>query len=187
MALGLGVAALAACAPASDGRNAASGEQPATGTQSAASTPPVLFSADKLLITSPEVSTLAFGTSRELVERELSKVLGAPVGRDANDECGAGPMESSNYTGGLVLNFQQSKLVGWELRGGDALRYQTDKALAPGDSKADLLGKYAVTGIPDSTLGDEFTSAEGVGGFLEGQGAQAHIASLHAGVNCFFR
>ena len=39
----------------------------------------------------------------------------------------------------------------------------------------------------DSTLGDEFYTESGIGGFLTGENGNKSVESLYAGINCFFR
>jgi hypothetical protein len=146
----------------------------------------IRLSGESISVTGPAGTTLAFGSPREAVDAELTRVLGPTEGRSSNDECGAGPMEFSNFTGGLSVNFQDGKLVGWFVDAADGM-IETDKGLAVNVAKGAAEGNYNLTMVTDSTLGDEFYTEEGVGGFLEGEANAARVASLYAGTNCFFR
>ncbi len=119
----------------------------------------------------------------------LTSVVGAPLGTDAIEECGAGAMELTEFTGGLTLNFIDGTLVGWNLRAPIG-----DEELAPvpvtvsGDVNVGMLRDQietieGYTPIPDSTLGDEFTLANDIGGFIDGE----EVGMLYAGTQCFFR
>jgi hypothetical protein len=146
----------------------------------------VRLSGENISVTGPAGTTLAFGSPREAVDAELTRVLGPAEGRDRNEEGGAGPMEFSNFPGGLSVNFQDGKLVGWFVDAADGM-IETDKGLAVNAAKGAVEGNYNLTMVTDSTLGDEFYTEDGVGGFFEGEANAARVSSLHAGTNCFFR
>jgi hypothetical protein len=147
------------------------------------------LSGEAVTITGPLGTNLAFGSPRAAVEKEVSGILGLPEGRDANGECGAGPMEFTNYTGGLTLNFRDGRLVGWTLEsspepGGIA----TASDIGPGSSASAVAEVLTATEVEDSTLGDEFYSdTNGIGGFFAGEGDARIVDSLYAGTTCFFR
>ena len=188
--IGLGAfAALAACSPADDGTVPAAAESAGGSAKPAAVAPGLVrLGGDSLNVTGPSGTTLAFGSPRETVEQEMARVLGPATDRSTLAECGAGPMEFTSYVSGLTLNFQEERLVGWTLRREEADGpVRTDKDIGIGSSEADLAAVYEVGSVDGSTLGDEFTSASGVGGFLSGSGADKVVESLHAGTTCFFR
>jgi hypothetical protein len=130
----------------------------------------------------------AFGTPREAVDKVAERFFGPADERSDNAECGAGPMAFSRY-GPLTLNFQDDKLVGWLAREGPQV--VTSDGIRPGTRMRDLKVARSARMIPDSTLEGEFDylAADGhsIGGFAVGEGRDAKIDSLYAGVNCFFR
>lgn len=129
----------------------------------------------------------SFGSRRAKVEAAAGEWLGPPE-RSANAECGAGPMEFTRY-GGLTLNFQGDKLVGWFLR--EQPHAVSSDGVKPGELLRDLKVTRSVRMIEGSTLDGEFDylAADGntIGGFAAGEGRDAVIESLYAGTNCFFR
>lgn len=125
-----------------------------------------------------------FGSSRQEIDTIASEALGMKPEISSNGECGAGPMDFSRY-GALSLNFQDGKFVGWYLEGASDL--ETAEGAELGMSKADLEKLYKVTPVEDSTLGDEFTTGDGSGGWLGGFFEGGKVSSLYAGTNCFFR
>lgn len=126
---------------------------------------------------------VAFGSPRDLADRLVAQAGAAAPETSANAECGAGPMEFSRHAGGLTLNYQDGKLVGWTLdEASDLARLARGPAIGAPQADAEALPGFAM--IEDSTLGEEFYSeAEGLGGFFE----QGKVASLYAGTTCFFR
>lgn len=182
-------AALAACSPASDSTNS----EPAgteTGSAKPAAVAPgmVRLGGEGLTVTGPMGTTLAFGSPRTAAEQELARALGPATDRTSLAECGAGPMDFTSYVSGLTLNFQDDRLVGWTLRREETEGpVRTDAEIAVGSSEADAIKAYAIEPVEGSTLGDEFTSAAGIGGFLSGNGGDTVVESLHAGTVCFFR
>lgn len=125
-----------------------------------------------------------FAAGKAEVTTALTRVLGEP--QDVMDmaECGAGPMQSASFADGLVVNFQDEKLVGWFLRSADEQIVFTE-SLGIGLPRAELeaLGGYAPD--PESTLGEEFyNESAGIGGFI---GEDGKVSELYAGTQCFFR
>ena len=187
---GIAALALAACQSEPPPSEAADGESAGAPKVAApAEQGKLRLTGDAVTITGPLGTSLAFGSQREAVEKEVSGILGVPGGRDTNGECGAGPMEFTHYPGGLTLNFQDGKLVGWTLTssaqpGGIA----TASGIGPGSPASAAIEALAATAIDDSTLGDEFYSdANSIGGFFAGEGAARTVDSLYAGTTCFFR
>ena len=132
-------------------------------------------------------SGLAFGAARSEVDALLKPMLGASISDAVNSECGAGPMASVTYPGGLTVNYQEDRLVGWFLADAEqtgllrvADKFGTENTVS--DLRSGLDGFAMVGG---STLGNEFTSDTGIGGFLDENGLG--IDAFYAGTNCFFR
>lgn len=130
----------------------------------------------------------AFDAPRAQVDAAADKWLGEADRRGSNGECGAGPMEFSHY-GKLTLNYLDGKLAGWFLE--VEPQAVTSDGIKPGVLMRDLKVTRSVTMADDSTLDGEFEylAADGkaIGGFAAGEGREARIESLYAGVNCFFR
>ncbi|MFZ1743136.1 MAG: aspartate-semialdehyde dehydrogenase [Pontixanthobacter sp.] len=148
----------------------------------------IRLAGESIAVTGAEGLTLAFGSPRDAVEREIAAVLGKPTDKSSNEECGAGPMEFSAYQGGLTVTFQDGKLTGWYLdRDEDSRDISTSENITIGSVESALTKAYSVKPQIDSTLGDEFYTTEGVAGFLSGQGDAKVVESLFAGTNCFFR
>jgi hypothetical protein len=129
-----------------------------------------------------------FGAPRAEVDAIAERMLGKPDELIENAECGAGTMQFSRY-GPLTLNFQDDRLVGWVAREGDQV--VTTDGIRPGTLMRDLKVARSARMIEGSTLDGEFDylAADGhtIGGFAKGEGRDAKIDSLYAGVNCFFR
>ena len=139
----LPAAALLACSP--------QGEESATETDTGGITKRVV-NLDATGITIPpqdgdEEMVVPFGSVRAATEDTLSSALGSIKDRQANAECPAGPIRSTNYDG-ITLNFQKDKFVGWYTNGGDYL---------PDSSRAELAGdQVEMMPVEDSTLGAEY-------------------------------
>lgn len=139
-----------------------------------------------LTITGPLGTTLAFGSPRAAAEAETARLVGLAEGRTENDECGAGPMQFTAYPGGLTLNFQDGKLVGWLLEG-DAPAV-TDRGVGIGDPIREFAQSHSAEALADSTLGNEYYSQDSGIGAIGGEGDKSErVAILFAGLNCFFR
>lgn len=149
-----------------------------------------VLDSDGVTFDSPAGKTLeyAFGSPQDEVEAMAGEMFGPPQERSGNTECGAGPMVFTRY-GPLTLNFQDGKLVGWMAREG--AQVVTGDGVRPGIFMRDLKVTRSARMIADSTLEGEFDylAADGhtIGGFVKGEGRDATVDSLYAGVNCFFR
>ncbi|MEO1730681.1 MAG: aspartate-semialdehyde dehydrogenase [Pseudomonadota bacterium] len=123
-----------------------------------------------------------FAAGRNEIESATTPILGEPIDVSENFECGSGEMQFTEYSNGLILNFQRGNLVGWNSRDGSGA------SRAVGDVQVGMLlgDAMAVPGfqlIEDSTLGAEFTLGNAMGGFLE----DGKVVMLYAGAQCFFR
>jgi hypothetical protein len=137
--------------------------------------------------TAATATRFAFGASRSEIEA-AARALAVDPERSTLDECGAGPMAFTEY-GGLKLNFQDDKLVGWFTEADPSA--VTSDGIRPGIFLRDLAVTRSAQFIEGSTLEGEFkyiaADGERIGGFASGEGRDARIESLYAGVNCFFR
>lgn len=133
-------------------------------------------------------ASFAFGTPRATIEGIVERIAGAATDRSHNDECGAGPMDFTDY-GALTLNFQDDSFVGWFADSGT--RVPTVDGVLPGITRAELENGRSVTLIADSTLVGEFEYAlpdgSPIGGFFDGSAPESRVTALYAGTNCFFR
>lgn len=134
---------------------------------------------------------LAFGTDRAAAEKIIAAKLGAIGSRSSNQECGAGPMDFSEF-GALTVNFQDGRFVGWSLRDGDASEVLTTiSGIGPGTTRAEMAETVEFEIYEDSSLGTEFyTGGDGVDGYsglFESEAGDARITDLWAGANCIFR
>lgn len=123
-----------------------------------------------------------FGSVRAATEDTLSAALGSIKDRQANGECPAGPIRSTNYDG-ITLNFQKDKFVGWFANGGDYL---------PDATRSELSGDGgAMTAVEDSTLGAEYIiggeAANSISLLFSDDTEGAKPTAMWAGVNCIFR
>jgi hypothetical protein len=134
---------------------------------------------------------LPFGTDRTTTETAVAKQLGAVASRSSNDECGAGPMEFSNF-GNFIANFQDDLFVGWDLRDGDKkAALTTMSGVGIGMTRSEMAESVAFDIYEDSTIGTEFHTGGdepvGFSGLFDGDAPDARITDLWAGTNCIFR
>ena len=128
---------------------------------------------------------MRFGTLRTDVDHTLESAFGSAPNTTRNDECGAGPMEFSQF-GPLQVGYQDEKLAGWFLGKGQGV--VTSDGVAPGITSLESLKLERQVQELDTTLDGEFqyTSADygTITGFADPDGT---ITGLAAGVTCFFR
>ena len=127
---------------------------------------------------------IPFGSARAAAEATIASVAGAVQSRGENAECGAGPMQMTEYAR-LTLNFQDNKFVGWFARA----------PYVPELPRSEMLADPAVALVDGSTLGEEFTigavgGAAGspvISGLFADVQDTAVVEALWAGTNCLFR
>jgi hypothetical protein len=127
-----------------------------------------------------------FGVSRDIAVPIVSAVLGKPVDTGRNGECGQGPMEIVTFKGGIDLEFQDGKFVGWDLDGREKGGYRTAKGIGVGSSLRELRAAYSGVTVENSSLGDEFGAGD-LGGLLTSLKPDATITHMWAGSVCQFR
>lgn len=127
-------------------------------------------------------AVLPFSADRTQVEEAVNAVLGEPEARTSFDECGAGPMQFTRYANGFTVNFQKEALVGWFYDKANP-KVALANGITVGTPRERVGASPQFLPIEGSTLGEEFSLGEAVGGFLEA----GKVASLYGGVNCFFR
>lgn len=157
--------------------------EPSSDTGTTIEAPVPALDGEGLRMVAPSGSTrlLAFGMGRTLVENAVARALGQGGTKSRIGECGAGPMEFSKL-GGLKLNFQNDKFIGWSLQPPATLT--TIDGIGIGRTKAEIENSRTLAMVEGSTLGEEF-SIGGIGGFLDGEGGT--VSMLYAGTQCFFR
>ncbi len=182
--LGIGTLALASCD---------SGEVPTPTEQQTLRPPSPEVAADAVELSgeglTAGVEAFYFSAGKVEVETALAGVLGDATRAVSNEECGAGPMQFTDYPGGLTVNFQDGTLVGWLRRAPqDGDSPATGSVSVAGDvqlgtSRADAEASGGLSMIEGSTLGEEFALGDRIGGFFEANS----VSMLYAGTQCFFR
>ncbi len=127
-----------------------------------------------------------FGMARDVVVPMVSAALGKPTGTGTNSECGQGPMEMVDFKGGLDLEFQDGKFVGWDVDGREKGGYTTMNGIGIGSTLKDLRAAFGEVTVENSSLGDEFSAGD-LGGLLTSLKPDATITHLWAGSTCQFR
>ena len=127
---------------------------------------------------------IPFGTAQDVVLSAVAASLGGNVPAiRTNGECGAGPTQFARFRNGLQLDFQAQRFIGWTM---DQPGLTTADGVGVGSARSTVEDSRMVELVPDSTLGVEFSSGD-LGGFFDGNGADAKVVSLYAGQTCFFR
>ena len=127
---------------------------------------------------------LPFETPQATVIAAASASIGGAAPKiSTNGECGAGPIQFAEYANGLQLLFQDGKFGGWGVR---EPGLTTVDGVGVGMTRAALVENRTIEIIADSTLEGEFSMGDMVG-FLSGNGPDATVTSLYAGLTCFFR
>lgn len=176
-----GLLVLAMCALAACGDNSVPppGQEPLRASKPQVADDEVVLRAAGL-VAGPEA--FYFSAGRNEVEAALTAALGEPVDLSANPECGTGPMEFTEYSGGFIVNFQNGNLAGWNSSDKlGATRVAGDVQV--GSTRAEAEASDGFAAIEDSTLGDEFALGDAMGGFFEGDS----VVMIYAGTQCFFR
>lgn len=130
-----------------------------------------------------------FAAGQKEVEAALAKALGPSLRTGENGECGAGPVTFTDYAGGLTAHFQKGRLVGWNwhtAQDGDRAATGTIKlagGVQLGSARSVVEAAPGFAAVKDSTLGEEFSLGEKIGGFVESD----VVEMLYAGTQCFFR
>jgi hypothetical protein len=181
-------ALLLACGGATDAPPAADG---ATTADSGTAAPAVRFAlaGDGVMLidaTSGSTRQIPFGTPDSTAIQAIAVVFGEPEERNANDECGIGPMEFVIFDGeGLLLAIHDRKFAGWAVRPPEGAALRTMSGIGVGSTREELEDVYAAN-IAPSTLGIEFM-AGGLQGVLENNERKARIVAFWAGASCVAR
>ncbi|WP_108787543.1 aspartate-semialdehyde dehydrogenase [Erythrobacter sp. Alg231-14] len=123
-----------------------------------------------------------FAAGQTEVQTALTRALGVDGETTNLPECGAGLMESTQFDGGLTVNFQGGNLVGWILdERSDSMVVSSDIEIGTDRATLESMPRYSA--IEDSTLGEEFLLSGEVAGFVEDDA----VSMIYSGVQCFFR
>lgn len=127
-----------------------------------------------------------FSTDITEVRSVLDDILGADGGIVTNSECGAGVIDTAQFSGGLKVNFEKDTMVGWSIEqsaDSEATRIKVTGDVQVGTPRAGAEASSGFSALDDSTLGEEFALGAAIGGFIE----QDEVSMLYAGKQCFFR
>ncbi|HCJ20736.1 MAG TPA: hypothetical protein DHV64_04225, partial [Erythrobacter sp.] len=109
----------------------------------------------------------------------------AAPAKSRNEECGAGPMDFSQF-GPLQIAYLDGSFAGWFVRAGEGV--VTADGIAPGVTTLDALQDERQVQQLDTTLEGEFQYTTGDYGTITGFAApDGSIDALQAGISCFFR
>ena len=176
---GLSALALAACGGSDVPSPAERLSQSETGAVAEIIEPGKVLLRSEGLVAGPDAFFFAAGQNE--VEAALTRALEVPGEVMDMPECGAGPMQSSSYPGGLTVNYRDGILVGWFV---DETSENVEvEGLAVGVTAADVEAISGFARIEGSTLGDEFMLGGAMAGFIE-DGA---VSMIYSGTQCFFR
>ena len=123
-----------------------------------------------------------FSAGQREVEAAIARALGKASDSGENDECGAGPIAYSTFPGGLTVNFQNDVLVGW-FWNDEAENIELVGDISLGAEREKIEAEEGFAMIEGSTLGEEFSLGDRIGGFFE----EDRLAMLYSGTQCFFR
>ena len=128
---------------------------------------------------------LRFGAAREEVDKAIEAAIGSAPERSSNDECGAGPMEFSQF-GPLQIAYMDDEFRGWFLREGEGVA--TSDGVQPGTTTLDTLKRERQVRELDTTLEGEFEYTAADYGTITGFAEDGELVrGLQAGISCFFR
>ncbi|KWV96228.1 hypothetical protein [Erythrobacter sp. AP23] len=126
-----------------------------------------------------------FGAARADVDAAISEALAIAPGQSRNEECGAGPMDFSQF-GPLQIAYMDGELRGWFLREGEGVA--TSDGVQPGTTTFEGLKLEKRVRELDTTLEGEFEYTTADYGTITGFAEDGEsVTALQAGISCFFR
>lgn len=163
----------------------------------------LVLSADALQLVDQitgSTNDLPFGTpENQLMEIINNTLQTKPLSNVVNAECGAGPLKMVTWNNGLTLVFQENNtksadpktdwlFQGWSVNGTKegANKLTTMAGVGIGSTLAEMQSAYEIE-VKKTSLGQEFSTASGLFGILDGTGKDAKITHLWGGVSCNFR
>lgn len=143
---------------------------------------------------------LPFGTQENQLTEIINNILQSkPISNVVNAECGAGPLKMVTWSNGLTLVFQENNtksaesktdwlFQGWSVDGTKegANKLTTMAGIGIGSTLGEMQSAYEIE-VKKTSLGQEFSTASGVYGILDGAGKDAKISNFWSGVSCNFR
>lgn len=143
---------------------------------------------------------LPFGTPQNQITEIINNALQSKaVSIGVNTECGAGPLKMVAWSNGLTLVFQENNtknrepktdwlFEGWYIDGikEGANKLTTMAGIGIGSTLEEMQSAYVIE-VKKTSLGEEFSTASGLYGILDGTGKDAKIIHLWSGVSCNFR
>ena len=173
---------LAACSSDDGGSTAAPSPSGSAAATSAASAGTVVLRGDGLaVVTEQGTQQLPFGSPSSVVTPALESALGEP--EPLAVECGQGVRDTLGFDGFDVL-FDEESFVGWDDSSG---ALATEDGLQLGATKAQVQQALPDAMFSVSTVGPEFTSPSGLGGFLDGEAPDSTLVGLTGGESCVVR
>ncbi|UYH56026.1 hypothetical protein N6L26_05580 [Qipengyuania sp. SS22] len=128
---------------------------------------------------------LRFGAPRAEVDEAIAAAFGAAPATSSNEECGAGPMEFSQF-GALQIAYMDGNFAGWFLREGEGMA--TSDGVRPGETTFAGLKRDREVRELDTTLPGEFQYTTADYGTITGFAEDGEtVTALQAGISCFFR
>ncbi len=145
-------------------------------------------------------NVLPFGTPQnQMTELINNNLQSKAVSIGVNTECGAGPLKMVAWSNGLTLVFQENNtksreiktdwlFEGWYIDGikEGAQKLTTLAGIGIGSTLEEMQSAYEIE-VKKTSLGQEFSTASGLYGILDGTGKDARIIHLWSGVSCSFR
>lgn len=136
---------------------------------------------------SGKTQPIPFGLDVETSTGIVANVLGEPSETTTNDECGAGPINFTEFPNGFTMNAIDDEFVGWDVRQGtDSENMETVDGIGLGKTLAELEAGYSDVEVIDSTLGVEFSTGS-LFGLLSENSPEGIITAFWAGTTCNFR
>jgi len=143
---------------------------------------------------------LPLGTpENQLIEIINNTLQSKPISNVVNNECGAGPLKMVTWNNGLTVVFQENNtkstepkidwlFQGWHVNAPkeNVQNLTTMAGIGIGSTLAEMQSAYVIE-VKKTSLGEEFSTASGLYGILDGSGKDAKITHLWSGVSCNFR
>lgn len=143
---------------------------------------------------------LPFGTPENQLTEIINNTLKSKaVSIGVNAECSAGPLKMVAWSNGLTVVFQENNTksadlkIDWLFQGWfidvtkeGANKLTTMAGLGIGTTLAEIQSDYEID-VKKTSFGQEFSTASGLHGILDGTGKNAKIIHLWSGVSCNFR
>lgn len=182
LALGLVLTGCSGSSTPSSSPSAAAASPDAGSTQAPVGQGTLVLRGDGLALRTPEgVQMIPFGSGTSVVAPALAASLGEP--QPLATECGQGVRDTLGVEGFDVL-FDEDEFVGWDEASG---RLATEDGLKIGSTRAQVQAALPDAAFTTATLGPEFSSSSGLGGFLDGEAPTSLVVGLTGGESCVVR